>query len=33
MEACKECPNKYPWVGDAKGTGLANDNYNPEKRK
>ncbi|KYN02697.1 hypothetical protein ALC62_06497 [Cyphomyrmex costatus] len=32
METCRECPNKYPWLGDSKGTGLYNDNYNPEKK-
>lgn len=31
METCRECPNKYPWLGDARGTGLANDNYTPER--
>ncbi|XP_006617231.1 uncharacterized protein LOC102672538 [Apis dorsata] len=32
LETCRECPNKYPWLGDSKGTGLYNDNYNPEKK-
>jgi len=32
METCRECPNKYPWLGDSKGTGLYSDNYNPEKK-
>ncbi|XP_057341564.1 chitin deacetylase 1 [Microplitis mediator] len=32
METCVECPNKYPWLGDAKGSGLHNDNYDPEKK-
>lgn len=32
METCRECPNRYPWLGDSKGTGLYNDNYNPEKK-
>ncbi|CAK9825020.1 Chitin deacetylase 1 [Anthophora retusa] len=32
LETCRECPNRYPWLGDSKGTGLYNDNYNPEKK-
>ncbi|XP_018352051.1 PREDICTED: uncharacterized protein LOC108754324 [Trachymyrmex septentrionalis] len=32
METCRECPYKYPWLGDSKGTGLYSDNYNPEKK-
>lgn len=38
METCRECPNVYPWLGDAGGTGIAGrDNYifaggeNPEE--
>lgn len=28
METCRDCPNQYPWLGDAEGTGIANrDNY------
>jgi hypothetical protein len=28
METCRECPAKYPWLGDAEGTGIAGrDNY------
>lgn len=28
METCQECPNKYPWLGDSEGTGIAGrDNY------
>ena len=28
METCKECPNKYPWLGDSEGTGIpGKDNY------
>lgn len=28
METCKDCPNQYPWLGDAEGTGiLGRDNY------
>lgn len=29
METCRDCPNKYPWLGDSEGTGIAGrDNYN-----
>lgn len=29
METCRECPQQYPWLGDAEGTGIVNkDNYN-----
>lgn len=29
METCRECPQQYPWLGDAQGTGIVNkDNYN-----
>ncbi|OXU24113.1 hypothetical protein TSAR_010127 [Trichomalopsis sarcophagae] len=31
METCTECPNKYPWLGDAKGTGHPSDNYNVDR--
>lgn len=28
METCAECPNQYPWLGDAEGTGISGrDNY------
>ena len=28
MESCKDCPNQYPWLGDAEGTGISGrDNY------
>uniref|UniRef100_A0A1B0CP06 Putative peritrophin-1 n=1 Tax=Lutzomyia longipalpis TaxID=7200 RepID=A0A1B0CP06_LUTLO len=28
METCTECPNQYPWLGDAEGTGVpGRDNY------
>ncbi|XP_037935007.1 chitin deacetylase 1 [Teleopsis dalmanni] len=28
METCRECPNVYPWLGDASGTGIqGRDNY------
>lgn len=28
METCRDCPNKYPWLGDAEGTGISGrDNY------
>lgn len=28
METCRECPQQYPWLGDAEGTGiLGRDNY------
>ncbi|XP_046388166.1 chitin deacetylase 1 [Ischnura elegans] len=31
LTTCKECPNKYPWLGDSEGTGIAGrDVYNPE---
>lgn len=33
METCRECPNKYPWLGDAKGTGHLSDNYSVEKEQ
>lgn len=28
METCRDCPQQYPWLGDAEGTGIVNkDNY------
>lgn len=31
LTTCRECPNKYPWIGDSEGTGIAGrDNYTPE---
>lgn len=28
MESCRDCPNQYPWLGDAEGTGISGrDNY------
>lgn len=28
METCRDCPNQYPWLGDAEGTGIVGrDNY------
>lgn len=28
METCRDCPNKYPWLGDSEGTGIAGrDSY------
>nr|XP_022914544.1 uncharacterized protein LOC111425024 [Onthophagus taurus] len=31
LETCAECPNQYPWLGDAAGTGIPNkDNYVPD---
>lgn len=31
LTTCRECPNKYPWIGDAEGTGIAGrDVYSPE---
>lgn len=28
MEMCRDCPNQYPWLGDAEGTGISGrDNY------
>lgn len=28
METCRDCPQIYPWLGDAEGTGIVNkDNY------
>lgn len=32
LETCRECPNQYPWIGDAEGSGVPNkDNYVPDK--
>lgn len=34
LTTCRQCPNKYPWLGDSKGTGIAGtDVYNPENRR
>ncbi|KAJ8936773.1 hypothetical protein NQ318_008989 [Aromia moschata] len=31
LETCVECPNKYPWLGDASGSGIpGKDNYVPD---
>ncbi|XP_065158582.1 chitin deacetylase 1 isoform X1 [Atheta coriaria] len=31
LETCTDCPNQYPWLGDAGGTGISNkDNYVPD---
>lgn len=31
LTTCKDCPNRYPWIGDSEGTGIAGrDVYNPE---
>lgn len=31
METCNECPNQYPWLGDAEGSGIpGRDNYVPD---
>lgn len=28
METCRDCPQQYPWLGDAEGTGIVNrDSY------
>lgn len=28
MDTCRDCPNKYPWLGDAEGSGIpGRDNY------
>lgn len=32
LETCIECPNKYPWLGDATGSGVPDtDNYDNRK--
>lgn len=34
METCRECPRKYPWLGDSEGTGIAGrDNYNYQSKE
>ncbi|KAL0267516.1 UNVERIFIED_CONTAM: hypothetical protein PYX00_009768 [Menopon gallinae] len=34
LVTCRECPAKYPWLGDSEGTGIpGRDNYTPESRK
>jgi len=34
LSTCKECPKKYPWLGDSKGTGVAGaDVYSPDNSK
>ncbi|KAL5245054.1 hypothetical protein ACI65C_012464 [Semiaphis heraclei] len=34
LSTCKECPKKYPWLGDSKGTGVAGaDVYSPDNLK
>lgn len=34
METCSDCPNKYPWLGDSEGTGIAGrDNYNYQSKE
>ncbi|KAF5300043.1 hypothetical protein FQR65_LT09300 [Abscondita terminalis] len=31
LETCFECPNRYPWIGDAEGSGIeGQDSYVPE---
>lgn len=31
LETCAECPNQYPWLGDASGSGIpGKDNYVPD---
>lgn len=31
LETCRDCPNQYPWLGDATGSGVPNkDNYVPD---
>lgn len=33
LVTCKDCPAKYPWLGDSEGTGIpGKDNYTPESR-
>lgn len=28
METCRDCPNKFPWLGDSEGTGIqGRDSY------
>ncbi|XP_046664819.1 chitin deacetylase 1 [Homalodisca vitripennis] len=34
LTTCRQCPNKYPWLGDSEGTGIpGRDVYNPENRR
>ncbi|XP_045480332.1 chitin deacetylase 1 [Harmonia axyridis] len=34
LETCFECPNQYPWLGDAGGSGIpGKDNYIPDNVK
>lgn len=34
LETCMECPNKYPWLGDAEGSGIpGKDNYVPDNNR
>jgi hypothetical protein len=31
LETCNDCPNQYPWLGDAEGSGIpGKDNYVPD---
>ncbi|KAB0798800.1 hypothetical protein PPYR_06680 [Photinus pyralis] len=31
LETCVDCPSKYPWIGDAEGSGIVGrDNYVPD---
>ncbi|KAK6640152.1 hypothetical protein RUM44_011838 [Polyplax serrata] len=33
LVTCRDCPAKYPWLGDSEGTGIpGRDNYIPENR-
>lgn len=34
LTTCRDCPAKYPWLGDSEGTGIAGkDVYNPESKR
>jgi hypothetical protein len=34
METCRECPKKYPWLGDSEGSGIpGRDNYIYESKE
>jgi len=34
LETCADCPNQYPWLGDAGGTGIpGKDNYVPDESR
>lgn len=34
METCRDCPNKYPWLGDSEGTGIAGrDSFNYQSKE